>query len=158
LEFVNPVVQGMTRAAQEDRDQGGPPRQDVRRALSILIHGDAAFPGEGIVAETLNLSRLAGYQVGGTLHIIANNQIGFTTEPWQARSTSYAGDPARGFELPIVHVTADGPVACLIAARLAVAYRQRSHKDFLIDLIGYRRWGHNEGDEPGFTQPRMYEI
>ncbi|MFO7271925.1 MAG: 2-oxoglutarate dehydrogenase E1 component [Sphaerobacter thermophilus] len=158
LEFVNPVVQGMTRAAQENREQGGPPQQDVRRALSILIHGDAAFPGEGIVAETLNLSRLPGYQVGGTLHIIANNQIGFTTEPWQARSTHYASDPARGFEIPIVHVNADDPVACLIATRLAVAYRQRFHKDFLIDLVGYRRWGHNEGDEPGFTQPRMYEI
>ncbi|HET9016131.1 MAG TPA: 2-oxoglutarate dehydrogenase E1 component [Thermomicrobiaceae bacterium] len=156
LEFVNPTIGGMTRAAQEDRDQAGAPIQNVDACLSVLLHGDAAFPGEGIVAETLNLSRLPGYQVGGSLHIIANNQIGFTTEPWQGRSTFYASDLARGFEIPVVHVNADDPEACLAAARMAFAYRQHFHKDFLIDLIGYRRWGHNEGDEPGFTQPLMY--
>jgi 2-oxoglutarate dehydrogenase E1 component len=158
LEFVNPVVEGMARAAQDRRDQPGPPRQDLEAALAILIHGDAAFPGEGVVAETLNLSRLAGYQTGGTIHIIVNNQVGFTTEPAESRSTLYAGDLAKGFEIPIVHVNADDPDACLASARLACAYRDRFHKDFLIDLVGYRRWGHNEGDEPAFTQPRMYEV
>jgi len=121
-----------------------------------LIHGDAAFPGEGIVAETLNMSGIPGYATGGTLHIIVNNQLGYTTEPQEGRSTFYASDPARGFEIPVIHVNADDPEACLTAARLAFAYRQRFHKDVLIDLIGYRRWGHNEGDEPTFTQPVMY--
>jgi 2-oxoglutarate dehydrogenase E1 component len=132
--------------------------QDVQSALTILIHGDAAFPSEGIVAETLNLSRLRGYTCGGTIHIITNNQLGFTTEPGDARSTLYASDLAKGFEIPIVHVNADDPEACLAAATLASAYRERFHKDFLIDLVGYRRWGHNEGDEPAFTQPVMYEL
>src|SRR5207249_10945884 len=104
----------------------------------------------------LNLSRLAGYRTGGSLHIIANNQLGFTTEPSQGRSTLYASDLAKGFEIPVDHVNADDPTACLAAVRLAVAYRAEFQKDFLIDLIGYRRWGHNEGDEPSFTQPRMY--
>src|SRR5438552_3889420 len=158
LEFVNPVVEGMTRAAQDRRNQPGPPAQDIEAALAILIHGDAAFPGEGIVAETLNLSRLEGYQTGGTIHIIVNNQVGFTTEPSEGRSTLYAGDLAKGFEIPIVHVNSDDPEACLAAARMACAYRDRFHKDFMIDLVGYRRWGHNEGDEPAFTQPRMYET
>jgi 2-oxoglutarate dehydrogenase E1 component len=156
LEFVNPVVAGFTRAAQETRTQPGAPTQDVDRALAIVIHGDAAFPGEGIVAETLNLSRLAGFATGGTLHLIANNQIGFTTGPEQGRSTLYAADLAKGFEIPIVHVNADAPEACLAVVRLADAYRQRFHKDFLIDLVGYRRHGHNEGDEPAYTQPRLY--
>ncbi len=158
LEFVNPVVVGMARAAQDRRDQPGPPGQDLEAALPILIHGDAAFPGEGIVAETLNLSRLPGYQTGGTIHVIVNNQIGFTTEPSEGRSTLYAGDLAKGFEIPIIHVNGDDVEACLAAARLACAYRDRFHKDFLIDLVGYRRWGHNEGDEPSFTQPRMYAV
>jgi 2-oxoglutarate dehydrogenase E1 component len=156
LEFVNPVVEGRTRAAQESRQEPGAPVQDEQRALPVLIHGDAAFPGEGIVAETLNLSRLAGYRTGGTIHIIANNQIGFTTEPNQGRSTLYASDLAKGFEIPIVHVNADDVEACLAAARLAYAYRLQFRKDVLIDLIGYRRLGHNEGDEPSFTQPEMY--
>ena len=121
-----------------------------------MIHGDAAFPGEGVVAETLNLSRLPGYQTGGTVHVIANNQIGFTTGAADGRSTLYASDLAKGFEIPIVHVNADDPEACLAAIRLAHAYRDRFHKDFLIDLVGYRRWGHNEGDEPAFTQPALY--
>lgn len=156
LEFVNPVAQGMTRAAQERRDQPGWPQQNVDIAFPIVIHGDAAFPGEGIVSETLNLSHLQGYEIGGTVHIISNNQIGFTTTPGQGRSTFYASDVARGFEIPVIHVNADEPESCLSAVRLAFAYRQEFHKDFMIDLIGYRRWGHNEGDEPTFTQPEMY--
>jgi 2-oxoglutarate dehydrogenase E1 component len=156
LEFVNPVVEGMTRASQDDRQQAGPPSQDRNRSLAILLHGDAAFPGQGIVAETLNLSGLPGYSTGGTIHIIVNNQIGFTTDIRDSRSTLYAGDLAKGFEMPVVHVNADDPVACIAVARLAAAYRQRFGKDFLIDLVGYRRWGHNEGDEPSFTQPQMY--
>ena len=156
LEFVNPVVQGMARAADEDRHRPGTPKQDEAASLCVQIHGDAAFPGQGVVAETLNLSRLEGYRTGGTLHIIANNQLGFTTQPGDSRSTLYASDLAKGFEMPIVHVNADDPIACLAAIRLAVAYRAEFGKDFLIDLIGYRRWGHNEGDDPSFTQPRMY--
>lgn len=157
LEFVNPVVEGMTRAAQETRSGAGAPVQDVDHTLPIVIHGDAAFPGEGIVAETLNLWHLRGYWVGGTIHIIANNQLGFTTNPEDSRSTHFASDLAKGFELPIIHANADDPYACLTAVRIAHAYRDRFHKDVLVDLVGYRRWGHNEGDEPAFTQPQMYE-
>jgi 2-oxoglutarate dehydrogenase E1 component len=157
LEFVNPVVEGFTRAAQDNRSAPGAPAQNPDAAWAIVIHGDAAFPGEGVVAETLNLSRLAGYRTGGTIHLIANNQVGFTTDPDEARSTLYAGDLAKGFEIPILHVNADDPAACLAAVRLARMYRARFHRDFLIDLIGYRRWGHNEGDEPAFTQPLLYE-
>lgn len=158
LEYVDPVVEGRARAAQENRTHAGAPTQDESASLAILIHGDAAFPGQGIVAETLNLSRLAGYRTGGTIHIIANNQLGFTTDPRESRSTLYAGDLAKGFEIPAVHVNADDPYACLLVTRLAHAYRERFQKDFLIDLIGYRRFGHNESDEPSFTQPRMYEV
>ncbi len=158
LEFVNPVVVGRARAAQEHRLKPGAPTQDTEAALAIQIHGDAAFPGQGIVAETLNLSHLPGYEVGGSIHIIVNNQIGFTTLPGASRSTLYASDLAKGFEIPIVHVNADDPEACLAAARMAHAYREQFGKDFLIDLIGYRRFGHNEGDEPAFTQPMMYET
>src|SRR6266545_5733979 len=156
LEFVNPVVEGRARAAQEQRDQPGVPTQDKRASLAIVLHGDAAFPGQGIVAETLNLSQLAGYSTGGTIHIITNNQIGFTTEPSEARSTLYASDLAKGFEIPIVHVNADDVIACIAVARMAYAYRERFGKDFLIDLVGYRRHGHNETDEPAFTQPALY--
>ncbi|HLT19398.1 MAG TPA: 2-oxoglutarate dehydrogenase E1 component, partial [Thermomicrobiales bacterium] len=138
------------------RDKAGAPEQDFDGALPILLHGDAAFPGQGVVAETLNLARLEGFSTGGTLHIITNNQIGYTTDPQDSRSTLYASDLAKGFEIPIVHVNADDPVACLAAVRMAMDYRDRFHSDFLIDLVGYRRWGHNEGDEPSFTQPRMY--
>ncbi|MBD1379005.1 2-oxoglutarate dehydrogenase E1 component [Metabacillus arenae] len=157
LEFVDPIVEGYTRAAQEDRFENGFPKQDVNKSLAILIHGDAAFPGEGIVAETLNLSGLTGYQVGGTIHIIANNMIGFTTESMDSRSTKYASDLAKGYEIPIVHVNADDPEACLAAVHMAVEYRKKFNKDFLIDLIGYRRFGHNEMDEPSTTQPTTYE-
>ena len=148
LEMVNPVLEGMARALQRD---GTALRHE--RVIPVCVHGDAAFPGEGVVSETFNLSRLAGYSVGGTLHIIVNNQIGFTTDPAEARSTHYASDIAKGFDVPIIHVNADNAEACIIAVRIGVAYRTRFHKDFLIDLVGYRRHGHNEGDEPGFTQP-----
>jgi 2-oxoglutarate dehydrogenase E1 component len=158
LEFVNPVVEGMARAADDDRSRPGAPVFYENAALPILIHGDAAFPGQGIVAETLGLSRLHGYRTGGTLHVVANNQVGFTTEPEAGRSTVYASDLAKGFEIPVVHVNADDPRACLAAVRLALAYRQRFHGDFLIDLVGYRRWGHNEGDEPAYTQPLTTDL
>jgi 2-oxoglutarate dehydrogenase E1 component len=157
LEFVNPVVEGFARAAQEDRKVKGTPTQNTATALAILVHGDAAFPGEGVVPETLNLSRLEGYQTGGSIHIIANNLLGFTAVAKEGRSTRYASDLAKGFEIPIVHVNADDPEACLFAVRLAHAYRQEFQKDFLIDLIGYRRWGHNEGDDPSVTSPALYD-
>ncbi len=156
LEHINPVVEGMARAAGTRVDEPGLPRFDHAVALPILIHGDAAFPAQGVVAETLNLSRLPGYRTGGTIHIIANNQLGYTTTPEDGRSTLYASDLAKGFKIPIVHVNADDPEACLEAARLAFAYRAQFEKDFLIDLVGYRRYGHNEGDEPVFTQPLIY--
>jgi 2-oxoglutarate dehydrogenase E1 component len=150
LEIVNPVMAGVARARMAALDGG------TQGVLPVVIHGDAAFPGEGVVAETLNMSKLAGYSVGGTLHIIVNNQVGFTTSPSEARSTFYASDLAKGFEIPIVHVNADDPESCLYAITLALAYRARFGKDFLIDLVGYRRWGHNEGDEPTYTQPVLY--
>lgn len=158
LEHVNPVIEGMARAAGSFVDQPGPPRQNQFISLPIQIHGDAAFSGQGIVAETLNFTRLEGYSTGGTIHIIANNQVGFTTDPNNTRSTLYASDLAKGFKIPIVHVNADDPVACLRVARMALAYRNQFKRDFFIDLIGYRRYGHNEGDEPRFTQPKMYAM
>ena len=157
LEAVNPVVVGMARAAGTVANAPGKPRFEGASTLPILIHGDAAFPGQGIVAETLNLSRLAGYDTDGTIHIIANNQVGFTATPSESYSTSYASGLARGFKIPIIHVNADDPIACLEAARVAWEYRARFRRDCLIDLIGYRRHGHNEGDEPAFTQPVMYK-
>ena len=157
LEAVDPVVEGMARAAGTRADDRGPARFDRTLTLPVLIHGDLAFMGQGVVAETLNFSRLPGWRTGGTLHLISNNQLGFTTPSQAGRSTLYASDLAKGFEIPIVHVNADDPAACLAVARLAYAYRARFEKDFLIDLIGYRRYGHNEGDEPAFTQPLMYK-
>ena len=152
LEFVNPVVEGMTRRLQyTGYDQDA--KQDTAAVVAILVHGDAAFAGEGVVAETLNLGRLDGYTTGGTVHIIVDNQIGFTTLPVHGRSTRYASDLAKGFSFPIIHVNADDPEACLAAVRLAMAYRAEYHDDVIIDLVGYRRYGHNEGDEPGYTQP-----
>jgi 2-oxoglutarate dehydrogenase E1 component len=157
LEVVNPVVQGVARARQ--RVKGGAPNaRDEASVLPILVHGDSSFPGEGIVPETLNLAMLKGYRVGGTLHVIANNQVGFTTDPTDARSTHYSSDPAKGFDIPILHVNADDAEACIQATRLAIAYRQRFNKDSVIDLVGYRRHGHNESDQPAFTQPMMYKI
>ncbi|HJV46854.1 MAG TPA: 2-oxoglutarate dehydrogenase E1 component [Bacillota bacterium] len=157
LEFVGSVIQGYTRAVQEDRGSSGIPIQDASTAFSISIHGDAAFPGEGIVAETLNLSQLKGYGTGGTIHIIANNQVGFTTDCEDSRSTTYSSDLAKGFQIPIVHVNADEPEACLQAMKLAYEYRKTFKKDFLIEVIGFRRYGHNEMDDPMTTQPLLYD-
>jgi multifunctional 2-oxoglutarate metabolism enzyme len=124
----------------------------------VLLHGDAAFPGQGVVSETLNLQALDGYTVGGTIHIIQNNQVGFTTDPEDSRSTMYASDLAKGFDVPIIHVNADDVAACVAAVRLAFAFRQEFGHDVLIDVIGYRRFGHNEADEPAYTQPEMYQV
>ncbi|MCU0646800.1 MAG: 2-oxoglutarate dehydrogenase E1 component [Gemmatimonadaceae bacterium] len=155
LEVVNPVLQGLARAKQRALGGGGGVSAELA-VVPIVIHGDAAFPGEGIVAETFNLSALAGYRAGGTIHLIVNNQIGFTTDPIDSRSTHYASDLAKGFEVPIFHVNADNADACIQAVRVACAYRAKFGKDVLIDLVGYRRHGHNEGDEPTFTQPSRY--
>ncbi len=155
LEYVSPVVEGATRAAQTSRS-GPRAHQDTNAAVPIVIHGDASFPAQGVVAETLNLQALDGYQVGGTVHLIMNNQIGFTTDPDDARSTRWASDLAKGFDVPIIHVNADDVAACMSAVRLAFAFRQEFGHDVLIDLIGYRRFGHNESDEPAYTQPEMY--
>ncbi len=155
LEAVNPVVEGHARAQQSDRS-AAVATVDPDRTIPILIHGDAAFAAQGVVAETFNMARLPGYRTGGTLHLIANNQVGFTTEPSEARSTVYSSDLAKGFDAPIIHVNADDAEACLAAARLAWMYREKFHGDVVIDLVGYRRYGHNEGDEPAYTQPLMY--
>jgi 2-oxoglutarate decarboxylase len=157
LEAVDPVVEGRARAEQTDRSQPIA-RLDTRVTIPILIHGDAAFAAQGVVAETFNLNRLAGYANGGTVHLIANNQIGFTTGAGEARSTTYSSDLAKGFDVPIVHVNADDPEACLAAARLAMLYRAEFDGDMVIDLVGYRRYGHNEADEPAYTQPAMYRA
>jgi 2-oxoglutarate dehydrogenase E1 component len=155
LEAVNPVITGRTRAEQTDRSA---PVATLNHAntLPLLIHGDAAFAAQGVVAETLNLARLDGYSTGGTVHLIANNQVGFTTGPREGRSTDYSSDLAKGFDAPIIHVNADDPEACLAAARLSMMYRQNFGHDVVIDLVGYRRYGHNEGDEPAYSQPAMY--
>ncbi len=156
LESVNPVVEGRTRANQTDRTTPAA-EHDINIALPVLLHGDAAFAGQGVVAETFNLARLRGYTTGGTLHLILNNQVGFTTDPREGRSTDYSSDLAKGFDVPIIHVNADDPEACLAAVRLAMMYREKFHADVVIDLVGYRRYGHNEADEPAYTQPTMYE-
>ncbi|MGI8661133.1 MAG: multifunctional oxoglutarate decarboxylase/oxoglutarate dehydrogenase thiamine pyrophosphate-binding subunit/dihydrolipoyllysine-residue succinyltransferase subunit, partial [Thermoleophilaceae bacterium] len=157
LEYVNPVIEGSTRADQTSR-RGREISHDPSLVVPILIHGDAAFPGQGVVAETLTLQALPGYTTGGTVHIIANNQLGFTTDPRESRSTRHASDLAKGFDIPIIHVNADDVEACIAAVRLAVAFRNEFGRDALIDLMGYRRFGHNETDEPAYTQPRMYEA
>ena len=154
LEYVDPVVTGAARASQTNR-QNGRLEHDPMAAVPVLLHGDAAFPAQGVVAETLNLQSLKGYATGGTIHIIQDNQVGFTTDPEEGRSTPYAADMAKGFNVPIIHVNADDPEACVGAARLAMAYRERWGRDVVIDLIGYRRFGHNETDEPAYTQPLM---
>ncbi len=156
LEFVNPVVAGMARARQF-AGPGQNDRQDTAAVVPLLIHGDAAFAAEGVVAESLNLARLAGYATGGVVHLIVNNQIGFTTNPEQGRSTRYASDLAKGYDIPVLRVNADDPHACLTAMRLAMAYRAQFHDDIVVDLVGYRRHGHNEGDDPAYTQPRLYQ-
>jgi 2-oxoglutarate decarboxylase len=157
LEYVAPVAAGATRAAQTTR-QGPHAHQDTNAAIPVVLHGDAAFPGQGVVAETLNLQALDGYTVGGTVHLIQNNQVGFTTDPDDARSTTWASDLAKGFDVPIIHVNADDVGACIAAVRLAFGFRQEFGHDVLIDLIGYRRFGHNEADEPAYTQPEMYQV
>src|SRR5712691_6078153 len=151
LEAVDPIVEGMVRAKQ--RLVGDTSRSQV---IPLLIHGDAAFAGQGVVAETLNLSQLKGYRTGGTIHLVINNQIGFTTGPESARSTVYATDVAKAVQAPIFHVNGDDPEACIRAMRLAWEFRQQFHKDVVIDMLCYRRYGHNEGDEPSLTQPKMY--
>ncbi|MHB8470152.1 MAG: 2-oxoglutarate dehydrogenase E1 component [Gaiellaceae bacterium] len=154
LEAVDPVVEGRARAEQTDRStrEG---YHDSSVALPVLIHGDASFAGQGEVAETLNLQGLSGYSTGGTLHVIANNQVGFTTDPEDGRSTRYSSDLAKGFDIPIVHVNADDPEAAISAVRLALAYRRRFGHDVVVDLVGYRRHGHNEQDEAAYTQPLL---
>jgi multifunctional 2-oxoglutarate metabolism enzyme len=154
LEFVDPVVTGGTRYLQSEFE-GPELKLDPSRAVPVLLHGDAAFPAQGVVAETLNLQSLPGYTTGGTIHLIENNQVGFTTDPDEARSTPYAADMAKGFNVPIIHVNADDVEACTSAVRLAMAYRERWSRDVVIDVIGYRRFGHNETDEPAYTQPTM---
>jgi 2-oxoglutarate dehydrogenase E1 component len=157
LEAVDPVVEGRTRAEQTDRG-AGEGRHDAGVAMAILIHGDASFPAQGVVAETLNLQRLAGYATGGTLHVIANNQVGFTTDPEEGRSTRYSSDLAKGFDIPIVHVNADDPEGSIAAVRLAMAFRERFGDDVVVDLVGYRRFGHNEQDEAAYTQPLLARL
>jgi 2-oxoglutarate dehydrogenase E1 component len=152
LEAIDPVVEGKCRARQDRLGEGG-----ERRVLPLLIHGDAAFAGQGVVAETLNLSQLAGYKTGGTFHIVLNNQIGFTTLPADARSSHYATDVAKMVRAPVFHVYGDDPEAVVHATELALAYRDRYHSDVVVEVICYRRYGHNEGDEPYFTQPLMYQ-
>ncbi len=154
LEAVDPVVEGRARAEQTDRSTRDG-YHDPTIALPILIHGDAAFSGQGEVAETLNLQALDGYSTGGTLHLITNNQVGFTTDPEDGRSTRYSSDLAKGFDVPIIHVNADDPEAAISAIRLALAYRWRFGHDVVVDLVGYRRFGHNEQDEPAYTQPLL---
>ena len=157
LEFVDPVATGAAREAQTDHS-GPRLHHDPSLAVPLLLHGDASFPAQGVVAETLNLLALDGYATGGTVHIITNNQVGFTTDPEEARSTPYAADMAKGYNVPIIHVNADDVEACIAAVRLAMAYRNEWHRDVVIDLIGYRRYGHNETDEPAYTQPKMAET
>ena len=155
LEVVNPILNGVARALQRT-GEGAAVAFDEASVVPVCIHGDAAFPGEGVVAETFNMSRLRGYRVGGVLHLIVNNQVGFTTDPHDARSTHYASDLAKGFEVPVIHVNGDDAEGCVVAVRLAVAYRAKFKKDVVVDLVGYRRHGHNETDEPAITQPLLY--
>ncbi len=154
LEAVDPVLEGVARAKQDILDKG----PEGFTVLPVLLHGDAAFAGQGVVAETLNLSQLRGYRTGGTVHVVINNQVGFTTSPAAGRSSVYATDVARMVQAPIFHVNGDDPEACVRVATLAFAFRQKFHKDVVVDLVCYRRRGHNEMDEPSFTQPLMYDT
>jgi 2-oxoglutarate decarboxylase len=153
LEAVDPVLEGIARAKQDVLDRGS-----EYPVLPLLVHGDAAFAGQGVVAETLNLSQLRGYRTGGTVHVVVNNQVGFTTSPGSSRSSLYCTDVARMVQAPIFHVNGDDPEACIRVARLAFEYRQAFNKDVVIDLVCYRRRGHNEGDDPSYTQPLMYDL
>src|SRR6266487_1264317 len=152
LEAVDPVVEGTARARQRIRGD----TEHRRKVLPLLLHGDAAFAGQGIVAETLNMSQLHGYGTGGTVHLVVNNQIGFTTLPEDARSSMYATDIAKMIEVPIFHLNGDDPLACMQVSQLALDFRQEFGRDIVIDMYCYRRYGHNEGDEPSFTQPDLY--
>jgi 2-oxoglutarate dehydrogenase E1 component len=154
LEAVNPVLEGIVRAKQDRLDLAG----EAFTVLPVLLHGDAAFAGQGVVAETLNLSQLRGYRTGGTVHVVINNQVGFTTSPGASRSSVYCTDVARMVQAPIFHVNGDDPEACVRVAELAYQFRQRFHKDVVIDMVCYRRRGHNEGDDPSMTQPLMYDL
>ncbi|MFP7200812.1 2-oxoglutarate dehydrogenase E1 component [Lysinibacillus halotolerans] len=158
LEVVSPIITGSTRAAQEDTTKPGAPVHDASKALAVLVHGDAAFAGEGIVQETFNYAETTGFSTGGSIHIISNNMIGFTTEHFDSRSTRYSSDVAKGYGIPVIHVNADDPEAVVQVAHLAFEYRQTFGKDILIDLIGYRRFGHNETDDPTVTNPLTYKI
>src|SRR5208282_1980153 len=150
LEFVNPVVEGRVRAKIDRRKR--------KSTMALLVHGDAAFMGQGVVEETLNLSQLEGYTTGGTIHLVLNNQIGFTTVPGDSRSTRYCTDITRMLRVPVFHVNGEDPEAVIQVTRLAVEYRQRFKQDVVIDMYCYRKYGHNEGDEPRFTQPMMYAL
>ena len=156
LEAVDPVLEGIVRAKIDHL--GADVNAGEKPVLAILIHGDAAFAGQGVVMETLNLAGLRGYRTGGTIHVIVNNQVGFTTGPEASRSTKYCTDIAKGYQVPILHVNGDDPEACVRAARLAFEFRQEFGRDVIIDMICYRRRGHNEGDDPAMTQPRMYDL
>ncbi|UED78198.1 2-oxoglutarate dehydrogenase E1 component [Lysinibacillus sp. CD3-6] len=158
LEVGNPVVLGATRATQDDTSKPGQAVHNPAKGLGILVHGDAAFPGQGIVTEVLNYSKTEGFSTGGTIHIIANNMIGFTTELQDSRSSVYSSDPAKGYEVPVVHVNADSPEAVSQVGRFAASYRQKFGKDIVVDLIGYRRHGHNETDDPTVTNPETYKL
>ncbi|MBM2658634.1 2-oxoglutarate dehydrogenase E1 component [Staphylococcus pseudoxylosus] len=156
LEIVSPVVLGKTRANQDTTDKPGSVTTEFKKSMPILIHGDAAYPGQGINFEAMNLGNLDGYSTGGSLHIITNNRIGFTTEPQDGRSTTYSSDVAKGYDVPIMHVNADNVEATIEAIEIAMAFRKEFHKDVVIDLVGYRRYGHNEMDEPSITNPLPY--
>ncbi|MDO5514477.1 MAG: 2-oxoglutarate dehydrogenase E1 component [Staphylococcus xylosus] len=156
LEIVSPVVLGKTRANQDTTDKPGSVTTEFIKSMPILIHGDAAYPGQGINFEAMNLGNLDGYSTGGSLHIITNNRIGFTTEPQDGRSTTYSSDVAKGYDVPIMHVNADNVEATIEAIEIAMAFRKEFHKDVVIDLVGYRRYGHNEMDEPSITNPLPY--
>jgi 2-oxoglutarate dehydrogenase E1 component len=163
LEAVSPMVEGIDRAKRDivvrpsDGTAVDPPSLE-HPYLAVLIHGDAAFAGQGVVAETINLSQLSGYCVGGSIHIVVNNQVGFTTAPESTRSSFYPTDVAKMIQAPIFHVNGDDPEACARAARLAFDYRETFQRDVVLDIVCYRRDGHNEGDDPSYTQPQMYKI
>jgi 2-oxoglutarate dehydrogenase E1 component len=153
LEAVDSVLEGIVRAKQDRLDEG-----EAFPVLPIMVHGDAAFAGQGVVAETLNLSQLRGYRTGGTIHVVVNNQVGFTTAPSSSRSSTYSTDVAKMIQAPVFHVNGDDPEAVVRIGQLAYEFRQRFHKDVVIDMVCYRRRGHNEGDDPSMTQPLMYNL
>ena len=155
LEAVDPVLEGIVRAKQDLLDKGHDRGYTV---LPLMLHGDASFAGQGVVAETLNLALLRGYRTGGTVHVVVNNQVGFTTAPENSRSSTYSTDVAKMIDAPVFHVNGDDPEACVWVAKLAVDYRERWHNDVVIDMVCYRRRGHNEGDDPSMTQPAMYDL